>query len=260
MYPAAAVSGSLCALRYTHFVEKHQYIHPLSSAIREIVSIFEQMGFSVAAGPERETEHYNFDALNVAKDHPSRDMQDTFWLGSGHVMRTHTSPVQVRYMESHQPPIRVIVPGKVYRNEATDMTHEAQFYQLEGLVIDTDVSIAHLKGTLQTFFKAFFGGSDVEVRFRPSYFPFVEPGLEVDMRLVGENVPPKLKDRWVEVMGAGMVHPRVLSGAGIDPKRYRGFAFGSGIERLCMLKWGIDDVRLFHTGDIRLVSQFPIQK
>lgn len=229
-------------------------------AIREIVAIFEEMGFSVAAGPERESEYYNFDALNVAKDHPSRDMQDTFWLPDGSVLRTHTSPVQVRYMESHEPPIRIIVPGKVFRNEATDMTHEAQFYQLEGLVVDTDVSLAHLKGTLQTFFKKFFGGSDVEVRFRPSYFPFVEPGLEVDMRLVGEQVPPKLKDKWVEVMGAGMVHPRVLSAAGINPRTYRGFAFGSGIERLCMLKWGIDDIRIFHTGDTRLVTQFPAEQ
>jgi phenylalanyl-tRNA synthetase alpha chain len=241
-------------------MQKMPGIHPLTGAIREIVSIFEEMGFSVAAGPERESEHYNFDALNVAKDHPSRDMQDTFWLPDGRVMRTHTSPVQVRFMEAYEPPIRVIVPGKVYRNEATDMTHEAQFYQIEGLVVDTDTTLGHLKGTLEQFFGTFFGGS-VEVRLRPSYFPFVEPGLEVDMRLTGDGVPPKLKDKWVEVMGAGMVHPRVLSAAGVDPHKYQGFAFGGGIERLCMLKWGIDDVRVFHTGDLRLVSQFvPTQQ
>lgn len=233
-----------------------QYVHPITAAIREIADIFGTMGFSIAEGPELETEYYNFDALNVAKDHPSRDMQDTFWLPDGRVMRTHTSPVQVRWMEAHEPPIRIIVPGKVYRNEATDMTHEAQFYQLEGLVVDTGTSIANLKGTLEGFFGSFFGGS-VEVRLRPSYFPFVEPGLEVDMRLTGLDAPPKLKDKWVEVMGAGMVHPRVLAMAGINPRRYQGFAFGGGIERLCMLKWGIDDVRLFHTGDVRLTHQFP---
>lgn len=235
---------------------QREVVHPLTSAIREIVAIFGDMGFSVASGPERESAWYNFDALNVPKDHPSRDMQDTFWLPDGRVMRTHTSPVQVRWMESHTPPIRIIVPGKVYRNEATDMTHEAQFYQLEGLVVSEDTTLAHLKGTLQTFFEKFFGGS-VEVRLRPSFFPFTEPSVEVDMRLTGEAVPEKLRDRWIEVMGAGMVHPNVLLNAGIDPTKYQGFAFGSGIERLCMLKWGIDDVRVFHTGDLRLVNQFP---
>lgn len=237
-------------------------IHPLTGAIREIVGIFEKIGFSVADGPERETEYYNFDALNVAKDHPARDMQDTFWLPDGTVMRTHTSPVQVHYMETHAKggvltngPIRIIVPGKAYRNEATDMTHEAQFYQIEGLVVDTDVSLAHLKGVLAQFFQEFFGG-DVEIRLRPSFFPFTEPSVEVDMKLIGERAPEKLKDRWIEIMGAGMVHPSVLMHAGLNPRMYRGFAFGVGIERLCMLKWGIDDVRLFHSGDVRLVSQF----
>lgn len=243
--------------RYTGLVNKQVYIHPLSGAMREAVRIWGDMGFSVASGPEREDEWHNFDALNVPKDHPSRDMQDTFWLRDGSVMRTHTSPVQMRYMETHQPPLRIIVPGKVYRNEATDMTHEAQFYQLEGLAIDTDVSLAHLKGSLKQFFKAFFGGSDVEVRFRPSYFPFVEPGLEVDMRLLGDGVPEKLRGKWIEAGGAGMVHPRVLQNAKINSNVYQGFAFGFGIERLCMLKWGIDDVRLFHTGDVRLTMQFP---
>lgn len=234
-------------------------IHPLSAAIREITQIFTKMGFSVADGPELEDSWHNFDALNVPKDHPARDMQDTFWLKGERVMRTHTSPVQVRWMESHEPPIRIIAPGKVYRNEATDMTHEAQFYQLEGLVIDEVASLANLKGTLQTFFAEFFGGS-VEVRFRPSFFPFTEPSVEVDMRLMGESVPPKLRGRWIEVMGAGMVNPKVLNNVGIDSNRYQGFAFGAGIERLAMLKWGIDDVRLFHTGDLRLVSQFKSEK
>jgi phenylalanyl-tRNA synthetase alpha chain len=236
-----------------------QSIHPITSAIREIVSIFNDMEFSVADGPEIEESWYNFDALNVPKDHPSRDMQDTFWLPDGRVMRTHTSPVQIRWMEEHEPPIRIIVPGKVYRNEATDMTHEAQFYQVEGLAVGPDVTLAHLKGVLQEFFSKFFGGS-VEIRFRPSFFPFTEPSVEVDMRVTGDSAPTKLRDKWIEIMGAGMVHPNVLSNAGIDPKRNQGFAFGGGIERLAMLKWGIDDVRLFHMGDLRFVSQFTTEK
>lgn len=229
--------------------------------IREINAIFAELGFVFSEGPEMETAHYNFDMLNVPKDHPSRDMQDTFYVdvppqeGSEMVMRTHTSPVQARYMESHKPPIRVIVPGKVFRNEATDATHEAQFYQLEGLMIDKDISVGHLKGTLEYFFKRFFGGQ-VEVRLRPSFFPFVEPGLEVDMRLTGNDAPAKLKDRWIEIMGAGMVHPNVIRDAGIDPEKYQGFAFGMGIDRLAVMKYGVDDVRLFYNGDLRVVSQF----
>lgn len=241
--------------------QKKGHLHPISLMIREINAIFAELGFVFAEGPEMESTHYNFDLLNVPKDHPSRDMQDTFYVdvpaqaGSEMVMRTHTSPVQVRYMEKHEPPIRVIVPGKVFRNEATDMTHEAQFYQLEGLMIDTDVSIGHLKGTLEYFFKRFFGGQ-VEVRLRPSFFPFVEPGLEVDMRLTGSDAPIKLKDRWIEIMGAGMVHPNVIRGAGIDPEKYQGFAFGMGIDRLAVMKYGVDDVRLFYNGDLRVVNQF----
>lgn len=235
------------------------FIHPITAAIQEISSIFTSMGFSLATGPELETEFYNFDALNVPKDHPSRDMQDTFFVEDGRVLRTHTSNVQVRWMETHTPPIRVISCGKVYRNEATDMTHEMQFYQVEGLVVDQHVSLAHMKGVLARFFTEFFKG-DVEVRLRPSFFPFVEPGVEVDMRLMGGSVPEKLRGRWIEVMGAGMVHPNVLSNSGVDPKRFKGFAFGAGIERLCMLKWGIDDARLFHSGDLRLVHQFPAKE
>jgi phenylalanyl-tRNA synthetase alpha chain len=248
------------------------YIHPITGTIREIVSIFSDMGFSVADGPEIEDEWHNFDALNVPKDHPARDMQDTFWLPDlpapqseaarqtgRRVMRTHTSPVQIRWMEENEPPIRIIVPGKVYRNEATDMTHEAQFYQVEGLVIDTDVTLAHLKGTLENFFSSFFKGS-VEIRFRPSYFPFVEPGVEVDMRITGDTISEKLRDKWIEIMGAGMVHPNVLNAVKINPKKYQGFAFGVGIERLAMLRWGIDDARIFHTGDLRFVQQFKAGK
>ena len=226
--------------------------------IAEINSIFAEIGFVFAEGPEAETEYYNFDRLNVAKDHPSRDMQDTFWfkekdVSEPMVLRTHTSPVQARYMDDHEPPIRVIVPGKVFRNEATDATHEAQFYQLEGLYVDKGVHLGHLKGTIEYFFSHFFKG-DVEVRFRPSFFPFVEPGVEVDMMLKGSE--SKLANRWIEVMGAGMVHPNVLRDSDIDPDKYSGFAFGMGIDRLGVMKYGVDDVRHFYSGDLRFVSQF----
>ncbi len=232
--------------------------HPISQMIAEINSIFAEVGFAFAEGPEAEREYYNFDQLNVAKDHPSRDMQDTFWFKSEDVMeptvlRTHTSPVQSRYLESHEPPVRIIVPGKVFRNEATDATHEAQFHQLEGMYVDRGVNLGHLKGTIEYFFSRFFSGA-VEVRFRPSYFPFVEPGVEVDMMLRGGS--SKLADRWIEIMGAGMIHPNVLCAAGIDPTQYSGFAFGMGIDRLAVMKYGIDDIRHLYTGDLRFVTQF----
>ncbi len=239
------------------------HIHPISHLIREANRIFSGMGFTFAEGPLLETEWYNFDALNVPKDHPARDMQDTFFIkdAPGTVLRTHTSPVQVRYMEAQikkgiQPPYRIIVPGRAFRNEATDMTHESQFFQIEGLAVGEDVSLAHLKGTLERFFRELFRGASVEIRFRPSFFPFTEPSVEVDMRLVGENVPEKLRGRWIEMMGAGMVHPSVLQNAGVDPKKYRGFAFGMGLDRLAMLRWGIDDVRLMHSADLRFINQF----
>ncbi len=237
----------------THMQEGHQ--HPLSKMIGEINSIFSEIGFVFAEGPEAESEHYNFDQLNFPKDHPARDMQDTFFIDTQlpMVLRTHTSPVQARYMESHKPPLRVIVPGKVFRNEATDATHEAQFHQLEGLYVDKGVHMGHLKGTIQYFFSKFFKG-DVEVRFRPSFFPFVEPGVEVDMML--KNSDSKLANRWIEIMGAGMVHPNVLRNCGIDPKEYSGFAFGMGIDRLGVMKYGVDDVRHFYSGDLRFVNQF----
>ncbi|MCC2630975.1 MAG: Phenylalanyl-tRNA synthetase alpha chain, partial [Candidatus Paceibacter sp.] len=211
--------------RHTMNPEKG-HLHPITQAIRNIHSIFREIGFDIAQGPELETEFYNFDALNVPADHPARDMQDTFWIKSKDrkVLRTHTSPVQIRHMETNEPPIRIIVPGKVFRNEATDSTHEAQFYQIEGLYVDKKVSLAQLKGTLEYFYKRFFG-SDIELRFRPSFFPFVEPGVEVDIFYNG---------KWLEVMGAGLVHPDVLKAAGLDPQVWQGFAFGGGIERLAM--------------------------
>lgn len=227
----------------------------MTSAIREIIEIFSEMGFSVASGPELETEHYNFDALNVAKDHPARDMQDTFWIDEDHVLRTHDTSVTARKLEENEGDMRFVSCGKAYRNEATDMTHEAQFFQVDAFVVGKDITLAHLKGTLETFFQKFLGGS-VEIRFRPGFFPFVEPGVEVDMRLTGEDAPKKLKDKWIEILGAGMLHPNVLRAGGIDPKEYQAWAFGGGIERLAMLKWGIDDVRIFHSGDLRFINQF----
>lgn len=224
------------------------HLHPVTQAIRQIYSIFKEIGFDVAQGPELETEFYNFDALNIPKDHPARDMQDTFWIKSKDrkVLRTHTSPVQVRYMETNQPPLRIIVPGKVFRNEATDATHEAQFYQVEGLYVDKKVSLAQLKGTLEYFFKKLLG-DEVKIRFRPSFFPFTEPSVEIDIWFNG---------KWLEVMGGGLVNPYVLDAAGLDPKMWQGFAFGGGIERLVMIKLGITDVRAFYNADLRLINQF----
>lgn len=240
------------------------HLHPLTQVINDIARIFGEIGFTVAEGPEMETEHYNFDALNVPKDHPARDMQDTFWVkaptsaGTDMVMRTHTSPVQIRYMETHKPPLKIIVPGKVFRNEATDATHEAQFYQVEGLSVGKDVSMAHLKGALDVFFRKFFG-ENTRSRFRPSFFPFVEPGAEVDIscfKCNGKGCGICKHTGWIEVLGAGMVHPEVLRGVGLDPKEWKGFAFGGGIDRFAMLKYGIPDIRLFYSKDIRFVNQF----
>lgn len=238
-------------------------IHPISSLIREANQIFYAMGFTLAEGPLVEDEWHNFDALNVPKDHPARDMQDTFFMKDmpETVLRTHTSPVQIRYMQEQmkaglQPPYRVIAPGKVFRNEATDMTHEAEFFQIEGFAVAKDVTLAHLKGTLERFFKELFKEAAVEIRFRPSFFPFTEPSVEVDMRLVGDHVPEKLRDKWIEMMGAGMIHPQVLQNAGIDPEQYQGFAFGMGLDRLAILRWAIDDIRHMHSADLRFVNQF----
>ena len=230
------------------------HLHIITQAIRDISLIFEKIGFAVASGPELETEFYNFDALNIPADHPARDMQDTFWIKTEKgeerkVLRTHTSSVQIRYMESIKDspqPFKIIIPGKVYRNEATDVTHEAQFHQIEGLYVNQTTSMAELKGTLEFFFKEFLG-PEAKVRFRPSYFAFVEPGVEVDVWW---------KDKWLEVFGAGIVHPNVIKHAGLVPKVWQGFAFGGGIDRLVLLRYGIDDIRHLYSGDLRLINQF----
>ena len=236
------------------------HTHPLTHVINEIVRPLVDMGFEVAMGPEIESEYYNFDVLNVPKDHPARDMQDTFWIKGlkETVMRTQTSAVQGRYMETHKPPFKMLVVGKVFRNEATDATHDAQFHQIEGLVVGKDITLAHLKGTLNLFLKKLYGDA-VRTQFRPGYFPFVEPGIEIDMvcfRCDGNGCPACKQSGWIEILGAGMVHPNVLRDVGIDPNEFQGFAFGVGIERLVMLKYGVDDIRLFSSGDLRLVNQF----
>jgi len=245
--------------------QETKHVHPVTDVIYRLNQIFTEMGFSFVEGPELETEYYNFDALNVAKDHPARDMQDTFWVkpfkkdDNKYLMRTQTSAMQVHFMENNKPPIRMYGPGRVYRQEATDATHEMQFYQFEGLMIDKKVSMSDLKGFINHVFDKFFE-RDVKVRFRPSYFPFVEPGAEVDIscfKCEGVAGCPVCKGTgWIEVMGAGMVHPKVLQQVGINPNEWRGFAFGGSIERLAMLKYGVDDIRLFYSGDLRLVNQF----
>ena len=234
----------------------------MTQAIREICSIFRELGFDVTSGPELETEYYNFDALNIPKDHPSRDMQDTFWLKDKKgilmdekqgrkLLRTQTSAVQIRYMQSHKPPLAVMVPGKVFRNEATDATHEVQFFQIEGLYVNKKASMTELKGVIATVARKFLG-PEVEVRFRPSYFPFVEPAFEVDAKwAVGGK-----EARWLEICGAGLVHPYVLKEVGLDPKEWQGFAFAFGFDRWIMLKYGLNDIRELYKGDLRLINQF----
>ena len=227
-------------------------LHPVTRALERIEALFATMGFAVADGPEIETDYHCFTALNTPPNHPARSMQDTFYIaGSEHVLRPHTSPVQIRYMEAHQPPIRIICPGRVYRCDH-DATHSPMFHQIEGLWIDEGVSLADLKGTLTQFFRAFFERDDMQIRFRPSFFPFVEPGVEVDMEW--ENKGGKIK--WLEIGGAGVVHPQVLRNGGIDPEKYSGFAFGMGLDRLAMLKYGVNDLRLFFENDIKFLSQF----
>ncbi len=233
-------------------------LHPLTATVREMVYILSKLGFSVAEGPEIETTEFNFDRLNVPKDHPSRDMQDTFYVDDETVLRTHTSSVQARYLKEKGVPVKIIVPGRTYRNEATDATHEAQFNQIEALYVDKDVSLANLKWTLEFLFKEYFRTDNLSVRLRPSFFPFVEPGVEVDIKIDGEGIPQQLKNKWIEVMGAGVVHPRVLEVAGIDSKEFSGFAFGGGIERFAMLKHAIDDIRLFNSADLRFLNKFVV--
>lgn len=244
-------------------MSKTEHLNPLSLILTQINQIFTEMGFTVANGPEIETEFYNFDSLNIPDWHPARDMWDTFWMkpeNARKLLRTHTSPVQVRYMEKNKPPIKIIAPGKVFRHEATDATHEAQFYQLEGLVVGENISLANLKAVLEEFFFKLFK-KKTGIRLRPSYFPFVEPGVEIDMtcfKCEGKNPSCSVckGTGFIEIMGAGLVHPKVLESSGIDSKKYSGFAFGCGVDRLAMLKYGIDDVRLLYEADLRLINQF----
>ncbi len=236
-------------------------VHPTSQTIDEIVTIFASMGFSVAKGPDIETEYYNFEALNIPAAHPARDMQATFFLPSNGdyktVLRTQTSPVQVRTMLAQKPPIRIIAPGRTYRCDY-DQTHTPMFHQVEGLVIDEATHMGHLKGCLLDFLRAFFGIDDLPVRFRPSYFPFTEPSAEVDIGCSRKGGELKLGNHgdWLEILGAGMVHSNVLKNCGIDPEKYQGFAFGMGIERLAMLKYGIPDLRTFFEADLRWLKHY----
>jgi len=231
--------------------------HPLSIVMDEVVGIFTRIGFSVADGPEIETDYYNFEALNIPRDHPARDMQDTFYISEDMVLRTHTSPVQIRTMERQAPPIRIIAPGSVYRCDS-DVTHSPMFHQVEGLIVDKGISFGDLKGILKTFVGEMFG-EDVSLRFRPSFFPFTEPSAEVDIQCVlcrGDGCRVCSDTGWLEIMGCGMVDPAVFSFVKYDPEIYTGFAFGMGIERIAMLKYKINDIRLFFENDIRFLNQF----
>jgi len=231
------------------------HLHPLTLVQREIFSIFESMGFEIVEGPEVENEWYNFNALNVPDDHPARDIQDTLWLKQDKkkdnkknlLMRTQTSPVQVRYMEKNNPPLKIIVPGRVFRNERTDATHDCGFYQCEGLIVDKNISVANFKAIMFAFLKEFFE-ENIDIRFRPGYFPFTEPSFEIDIR--------RKKGEWLELMGAGMVHPNVFKAAGLNPNNWLGFAFGMGIDRLAMIKYNINDIRLFYSGNLKFLNQF----
>lgn len=233
------------------------HLHPITRTIERIEDFFGAIGFAVADGPEIEDDYYNFEALNFPPHHPARAEHDTFFVDERTVLRTHTSPVQVRVMENSEPPIRVICPGRVYRCDS-DLTHTPMFHQVEGLLVDDHSSLADLKGLIEQFLQVFFEQS-LAVRFRPSYFPFVEPGAEVDMECVhcsGEGCRVCSHTGWLEIMGCGMVHPRVFEMSGIDPERYSGFAFGMGVERLAMLRYGVDDLRLFFENDLRFLAQF----
>jgi phenylalanyl-tRNA synthetase alpha chain len=233
-------------------------IHPVTQVQREIEEVFTSMGFTVLDGPEVETEYNNIDALNIPPDHPARDMQDTFWLESGNLLRTHTSPVQIRGMKKLGPPLRMIAPGRVFRNEEVDASHEHTFYQLEGMMIDREVSVAHLIYFMKTLLSAVFK-REVTVRLRPGYFPFVEPGFELDIQCLicaGSGCAVCKQSGWVELLPCGLVHPNVLRLGDLDPEEWNGFAFGLGLTRLVMMRYGIDDIRLLQSGDLRFVTQF----
>ena len=235
-------------------------IHPVSQVMDELAEIFADLGFAVADGPEIEDDWHNFSALNIPESHPARAMHDTFYIDGQPtmVLRTHTSPVQIRTMMSQKPPIRIIAPGRVYRSDS-DATHTPMFHQIEGLVIDKGITLAHLRWTLETFIKAFFEVDDVVLRFRPSYFPFTEPSVEVDVGYNSKTGKPAgagQVDKWLEVLGSGMVHPRVIEACGLDPNEYQGFAFGTGVDRLAMLKYGMNDLRAFFDGDPRWLAHY----
>ena len=232
--------------------------HPLTRVHDEIVAIFAGLGFSVVEGPEIETDYYNFEALNIPPDHPARDMQDTFYLPGGLLLRTHTSPVQIRTMLAQRPPVRIVVPGRVHRRDIPDASHSPVFHQVEGLAVDRSVTMADLKGTLELFAREMFGPRS-RIRFRPSFFPFTEPSAEVDVLCflcAGGGCRVCSQSGWLEILGSGMVHPQVLKNVGYDPEEVTGWAFGMGIERIAMLKYGIDDIRLFFENDLRFLQQF----
>jgi phenylalanyl-tRNA synthetase alpha chain len=234
------------------------HLHPITRIQQELEALFASLGFAVLDGPEVETEYHNFDALNIPRDHPARDMQDTFWLDGGNLLRTHTSPVQVRGMERLGPPLRMIAPGRTFRNESVDACHEHTFYQLEGMMVDRNVSVAHLLYFMKTMLTAIFG-REVTVRLRPGFFPFVEPGFELDIQCLicgGPGCSVCKQSGWVEQLGCGLVHPNVLRMSGIDPEQWGGFAFGLGLTRLAMMRYGIDDIRHLQGGDLRFLEQF----
>jgi len=233
-------------------------LHPITQVLRQIKSCFQSMGFSVAQGPEVETDYYNFEALNIPKNHPARDMQDTLYVSENIVLRTHTSPVQIRVMENQKPPIRIIAPGRCYRRDTPDATHSPVFHQVEGLCVDEGISFADLKGVILTFAQSMFG-SEIGIRFRPSFFPFTEPSVEYDFTCMfcrGKGCRVCKQSGWVEISGAGMVHPAVFGFVGYDSERYTGFAFGMGVERIAMLLYNVPDIRLFYENDSRFLDQF----
>ena len=236
-------------------VRRKGSLHPISQVAREVEQVFASMGYAVVDGPHVELDEFNFTRLNIPADHPARDHQDTFWLSNGKLLRTHTSAVQSRQYPQLTPPFRQVVVGKVFRYEAVDVTHDNTFTQVEGYVIDRDITVAHLVGTLHTMLKAVLKREDIEVRLRPSFFPFVEPGFEVDVRLTSADSSSRFS-RWVELLGCGMIHPSVLTAGGIDPEQWQGFAFGLGLERLAMIRHGITDIRVMHGADLRSLRQF----
>ena len=232
--------------------------HPLSIVLDDVKEIFLGMGFDIASGPEVEWDYYNFEALNIPKDHPARDTQDTFYISDNMLLRTQTSPVQIRVMEERKPPIRIIAPGRVYRSDAVDATHSPLFHQIEGLVVDKGITMADLKGNLEDFAKRLYG-NDTEIRLRPHHFPFTEPSCEMDVtcfKCHGKGCPMCKGEGWIEILGGGMVHPDVLKNGGVDPEIYSGFAFGLGLERLAMFRFNVDDMRLYFDNDVRFLNQF----